>query len=303
MPTPITRNWEFTIPIPHWILHFFHIEEGLLITFNINISAYQTAEEFNSFAVGIFFRRRSERSLPPHLIEELRIILGFQWPNDYYQIDKDLIVCTPSRSSSITGVRTSGTTTPVDPPSEEEVEELHKIPLPPSPLPELEGLPPVAEINRRTEELRQRIEAHNRSLQELNLTPYERLNLILTRIRSGINLDEVAFQEGNITYRQLRRIDQGQNPHLYTEASLQADTAYEPPRYQGTQEEVEEEEEAEVEEQPLPVLLPLRTHSATQCSEHNSPELSEARLRESLEEHCGTLIEATFHLPTTPPSD
>ena len=256
LPTPITRSWEFTIPIPHWILHFFHIEEGLLITFHITISAYRTEENFNSFAVGIFFRRRSERSLPPHLIEESRIVLGFQWPNDYYQIEEYLIVCTPSRSSSITGVRTSGTTTPVDLPSEEEVEELHEIPLPPSPIPELEGFPPVNEINHRTEELHRRIEVHNSSLQELNLTPNQRLTNLLTRIQSRTNLNEIAFQEGNITYRQLRRIDQGQNPHLYTEVSLQEDAAYEPPRYQDVPEEVEEEEEAEVEEQqPLPVLL------------------------------------------------
>ena len=37
LPTPITQSWEFTIPIPHWILHFFHIEGGLLITFKITI--------------------------------------------------------------------------------------------------------------------------------------------------------------------------------------------------------------------------------------------------------------------------
>ena len=159
LPTPITRSWEFTIPIPHWILHFFHIEEGLLITFHITISAHWTEEEFNSFAVGIFFRRRSEKSLPPHLIEESRIVLGYQWPNLYHQIEEDLIVCTPSRGSSVTGVRTSGTTTPVDPPSEEE-EQLHKIPLPPDPLPKIPGLPSVSDINRRT-----RASSANRSSQ------------------------------------------------------------------------------------------------------------------------------------------
>ena len=124
-----------------------------MITFHITISAHQTEEEFNSFAVRIFFRRRSERSLPPHLIEESRIVLGYQWPNLYYQIKEDLIVHTPSRGSSITGVRTSGTTTPVDPQSEEVEGQLHKIPLPPDPLPEIEGLPSVANINRQTEEL------------------------------------------------------------------------------------------------------------------------------------------------------
>ena len=201
LPTPITRSWEFTIPIPHWILHFFHIEEGLLITFHITISAHQTAEEFNSFTVRIFFRRRTEGSLPPHQIEESRIVLGYQWPNLYYQIKEDLIVHTPSRGSSATGVTASGTTTPVDPPSEEE--ELHKIPLPPNPLPKIPGFPPVSEINRRTEELHQRIEAHNWSLREQPPTPHQRLAAILTHIWSGVNLNEIAFQEGNITYCQL----------------------------------------------------------------------------------------------------
>ena len=88
LPTPITRSWEFTIPIPHWIRHFFHIEEGLLITFHITISAHRTAEDFNSFAIGIFFRGRSDRSLPPHQIKESRIVLGYQWPNLYIRSKK-----------------------------------------------------------------------------------------------------------------------------------------------------------------------------------------------------------------------
>ena len=68
--------------------------------------------------------------------------------------------------------------------------------------------------------------------------------------------------------------------------------------------EEEAEEEAEVEEQqPLPVLLQPRIQSATPHSEHNSPESSLGRLRESLDEHCGTLTEMTFHLPESPESD
>ena len=257
------------------------------------------AEEFNSFAIRIFFRRISERSLPPHLIEESRIVLGYQWPNLYYQIEEDLIVHTPSRGSSVTGVTTSGTTTPVDPPSEEE--ELHEIPLPPDPLPEIPGLPSVSNINHRTVELRERIEAHNRSLREQPSTPRQHLAALLACIRSRVNLDKLAFEEGNITYHQLRRIDQSSNPHLYTEASLQEDAAYEPPCYQDDQDEEEAEEEVEVEEQqPLPMLLQLRIQSATPSLERNSPGSSLERLRESLEEHCGTLIETTFQLPESP---
>ena len=188
------------------------------------------------------------------MIEESRIVLGYQWPNLYYQIKEDLIVHTPSRGSSVTGVRTSGTTTPVDLPSEEE--ELHKIPLPPDPLPDIPGLPSISNINRRTAELRQRIEAHNQSLWEQPSTSRQHLAALLTCIQSRVNLNELAFSEGNIMYRQLRRIDQSSNPHLYTEVSLQEDAAYQPPRYQDNQDEAEAEEEVEVEEQqPLPVLL------------------------------------------------
>ena len=166
-----------------------------MITFHITISAHRTAEEFNGFAIGIFFRRRTEGSLTPHQIEESRIVLGYQWPNLYHQIEEDLIVHTPSRSSSVTGVRTSGTTTPVDLPSEEVEEQLHKIPFPPDPLPEIEGLPSVSDINRRTEELQQRIEAHNQTLREQPSTPSQCLAAILARIQSGVNLDKVAFRE------------------------------------------------------------------------------------------------------------
>ena len=174
----------------------------------------------------------------------------------------------------------------------------------PDPLPEIEGLPSVSDINRRTEELHHQIEAHNQSLWEQPSTPRQRLAALLAHIRSGINLDKVAFAEGNITYRNLRRIDQQSNPHLYTEASLQEDGAYEPPRYLDDQDEAEAEEEAEVEEQqPLPVLLQPRIQSATPPSEHNSPESSQEGLRESLEELCGTIIETTFRLPESPESD
>ena len=49
MPQPITQAWELTIPIPWWILDFFHIERGLLITLETQISAHREDEEDNSF--------------------------------------------------------------------------------------------------------------------------------------------------------------------------------------------------------------------------------------------------------------
>ena len=135
-------------------------------------------------------------------------------------------------------------------------------------------------------------------------TPQQHLAVLLARIQSGINLDEVAFPEGNITYRQLRRIDQLSNPHLYTKASLQEDAAYQPPHYQDVQSEGEEEEEGEVEEEcPLPIPDLSGTQLLIPRSEHNSPEPSLERSRESLDEHIQTMIEATFQLPESPESD
>ena len=131
----------------------------------------------------------------------MRIVFGYPWPNLYYQIEEDLIVCIPSKGSIVTGVTTSGTTTPVDPPSHPE--ELHEVPLPPAPLPRLPELPDITDFNRWTEVLCQRIIEHNRSLRELPLTPHQCLEALLAHIQSRENLDEVAFSEGNITYCQL----------------------------------------------------------------------------------------------------
>ena len=214
LPTPITQSWVFTIPIPFWITRAFHIEEGLLITFQIAISLHCTKEEFNSFTISVIFRRRTERSLPPSFIEESRITFGYPWPNLYYHIEEDLIVRTPSRGSIVTGVTTSGTTTPVDPPTPPE--KLHEVPLPPNPLPEIEGIPGISEFNRRVTDLWRRVEAFNHEIgagpsnppqpppqPQLLLITRERIADILACIQSGENLDEPAFGEGTLTYRQL----------------------------------------------------------------------------------------------------
>ena len=235
-------------------------------TYNLG---HRTTEEFNSFTVGIVFRWRTERSLPPHLIKDSRIVYGYLWPNLYYQIEEDLIVCTLSRGSIVTGVTTSGTTTPVDPLSSPE--ELHKVPLPPDPLPELPGLPDMFKFNRRVETVCQRVKQHNQQLREGPSTPRQHLAVLLAHIRSGENLDEVAFTEGNITYCQLQRIDQLSDPHLYTEASLLEDTNYQPPCYQDTQSEGEGAEEEEVvEEHPLPIPGLSETHLEILHSEQSS---------------------------------
>ena len=136
------------------------------------------------------------------------------------------------------------------------------------------------------------------------MTPHQHLKALLACIQSRENLDEVTFTEGNITYRQLWRIDQLSNPHLYTEVSQLEDTDYQLPCFQDTQSEGEEEEEGEVEEEcPLPIPDLSGTHLVILHSEHNSPEQSSERSRESLDKHLGTIIEATFQLPESPESD
>ena len=51
MPHPISQTWELNIPIPYWNMAFFHIQGGLLITFEVTILAHQTEETYNTFAV------------------------------------------------------------------------------------------------------------------------------------------------------------------------------------------------------------------------------------------------------------
>ena len=153
-----------------------------------------------------------------------------------------LLECSVSSQNNISrysvSTTTSGTTTLVDPPSSPE--ELHKVPLPPDPLPELPGLPEISEFNQRVAAVRHRVEQYNRALREGPSTPQQHLVALLARIQSRVNLDEVAFPEGNITYRQLWRIDESSNPHLYTEASLQEGAAYQPPCFQDAQSKGEE---------------------------------------------------------------
>ena len=154
---------------------------------------HRTGEVFNSFTIGVVFRRRTERSLPPSFIEESRITFGYLWPNLYYQIEEDLIVCTPSRGSTVTGVTTSGTTTPVD--STTPPEELHEVPLPPDPLPKIEGFPEISAFNHQVAEVQRRVEAHNREIRagpsnppqpppqpQLSLIARERIADLLTHI-------------------------------------------------------------------------------------------------------------------------
>ena len=85
-----------------------------------------------------------------HLIEDSRIVLGYLWPNPYYQIDEEETLCAPSRVSLATGVTASDYPTKVNTPSPPPTpEHLHKLELPvPIPTKNLPPLPGIDDYNR-----------------------------------------------------------------------------------------------------------------------------------------------------------
>ena len=131
-------------------------------------------------------------------------------------------------------------------------------------------------------------EAHNQLLCQLPITVEQRVDQFLARIWSGMNLDEVAFTEGHITYWNLLNIDCNTNPQFYTDLSDAVDDNYEPPHLEDF--DSQEEEEGE-EESPLSIPGPLGTHLRILPSEHNSDEQSSENTRDRLERHLGTIIE------------
>ena len=100
---------------------------GLQIVFQTTISAFRTDEEYNTFAVEIIFRWELAVFIP-HLIEELRIVLAYLWPNHYYHVPEEETAHAPSRVSLATGVTASGSSTfnanpsPISTPSPQEQE-------------------------------------------------------------------------------------------------------------------------------------------------------------------------------------
>lgn len=116
MPQPITRTWELMFSIPHWILNFFHIEGRLIIRIEITISAHNREDFYNIVYCEMPFAQYSCNPLPHH-VEELRIVLGYLWPNHFYQVEEEEIICTLSRVSIATGVTASGHSTWFNTPS------------------------------------------------------------------------------------------------------------------------------------------------------------------------------------------
>ena len=101
------------------------------------------------------------------------------------------------------------------------------------------------------------------------MTVDKRLGGLLTHIQLGINFDNIAFTEGNITFRQLRNIDRNENPQFYSELSQHKDDNYQPQCLDELDSQDEEEGE---EETPLPIPDPLGINSLTLSLEQDSSE-------------------------------
>ena len=118
----------------------------------------------------------------------------------------------------------------------------------------------------------------------------------------GIDLDQVAFTEGNITYWHLQNIDRNTNPQFDTKLSNTVDDNYKPPCHKDSETTGEEEEE----EEHLPIpgpSCPLPIHLTTPELEQFSTEQSSENTNYELDRHLGTIIEETFQERTTPESE
>ena len=82
----------------------------------------------------------------PLTIENSSIVLGYLWPNPYYQIPETETTRAPSRVSLEQGELPTGFSSPALSPSPSE--ELQEVPPPPPELPEFD-LPGVPEFNQR----------------------------------------------------------------------------------------------------------------------------------------------------------
>ena len=76
----------------------------------------------------------------------MRIVFGYLWPNQYYQIQEEETAHALSRVSLATGVTALRETTPENPPSP--TESLHEVTGLPPILPELPELPGITDYNR-----------------------------------------------------------------------------------------------------------------------------------------------------------
>ena len=220
----------------------------------------------------------------PHPIKELRIVLGYLWPNPYYQIPEEEILHAPSRVSLATEVTASEYSTYTNTPSLPSTLEI---------LPQLEQPVP---INHFTAGLRipsellplPLISTYGQVVDNfIHQSPVPILSVeqVLAHIQSGIDLDQSAFREGSIMYQNLQNINRKTHPEFYTNSSDPVDNNYKQPCLEDSEQWGEEEEEEE---------SPSGTHLRIPESEHNSEEQSSKNTRDRLERHLGTIVEEMF---------
>ena len=186
--------------------------------------------------------------------------------------------------SLATGVTASNSSTYANtpsPPSTPEILPQSELPVPPN----TESLPPLPMVN----EYRQRVE----NVRQRVTTPFRPSPIaadllvaqLLARIWSGVDLDQLAFQEGSITYQNLWNIDRNTHPKFYADSSDAADDNFRQPCLEDIEQQGEEEEEEE---------SPSRTHLRIPESEHNSDKQSSENMSDRLERHLGIIIKEMF---------
>ena len=143
-------------------------------------------------------------------------------------MDEEEICHAPSRVSLATGVTASEFPTHINSPEPSpSPKPLHELELPaPISTENPPPLPGIDDYNRQVAVLQQRVQMYNEQLHQLPITAEQRVDQLLARIRSGINLDELAFREGSITYWNLWNIDRNANPQFYTDLSNTVDNNY-----------------------------------------------------------------------------
>ena len=151
---------------------------------------------------------RNQSCLFPHQIETSWLALVYLWPNLFYQEEENRATCAPSWVSLASGITITEEGSPASNyqvPSDQPPEYPAVSPAPHQVSPE-----PVLPI-----------------LQCL-IAPSNSLSVqaILDQVRRGIDLDEIAFQEGSITYRNCRDIDCFDNPQFYNNWSDAPDIDY-----------------------------------------------------------------------------
>ena len=222
------------IPIPNWILTFFHIDGGLLVRIKVSILAHNPEDINNIFGIEVSFVWYSHIPFPQH-IEESRIVFRYLWPNHFYQEDPERAHHTLSRVSLAIGVTASENSTQFNTP---------ELPSSPEPI-----VPP----NHFTSGLNIQSTSSSQSRPPAaDLT----IEQIFAQIQSGVDLDQLTFQEWNITFHNLWNTDCNANPQFYNESSNTVDNNFE----QTFHKELENEEEEGL--HPLPILGPSLTQES-----------------------------------------